>query len=103
MDPREQGHDVLEARIFGRDPGDRALLQRAEFENRILVTIDADFGELIYLHDLPHAGVIRLPDVPSEQRIALMSQVMNLHQQALEGRAIVTIRGTRIRISYPPG
>ena len=98
----EQGHDVLEARTLGRDPGDRILLQMAESQNRILVTIDADFGELVYLHDLPHAGVVRLPDVSFAQWIVLIAEVIHRHRQALEDRSIVTIRGTRIRISHPP-
>ena len=97
-----EGHDVLEARTLGADPGDRALLELAASENRVLITIDADFGELVYLHDLPHAGLVRLPDVPAEQRIALMAAVIDHHGQALEERAIVTVRGERIRISVPP-
>ena len=28
---------------------------------RVLITLDTDFGELIYLHDVPHAGLVRLP------------------------------------------
>lgn len=99
---RRAGHDVLEARELGADPGDRALLQLAEAEGRILITIDADFGELIYLHDAPHAGLVRLPDVPAEQRIKLMAEVIRGHRQALDTHAIVTIRGGRIRISRPP-
>ena len=59
-----EGHDVLEARTLGADPGDRALLELAASENRVLITIDTDFGELVYLHDLPHTGLVRLPDVP---------------------------------------
>jgi hypothetical protein len=43
-----------------------------------------------------------LPDVPVEQRIALVAAVIEHHRQALEDRAIVTIRGGRIRISHPP-
>ena len=97
-----EGHDVLEARTLGADPGDRALLELAASENRVLITIDTDFGELVYLHDLPHAGLVRLPDVPAERRIALMAAVIDHHGQALEERAIVTIRGERIRISLPP-
>ena len=62
-----EGHDVLEARTLGADPGDRALLELAASENRVLITIDTDFGELVYLHDLPHAGLVRLPDVPAER------------------------------------
>ena len=99
---RNDGHDVLEALTLGPDPGDRSLLELAESENRILITIDTDFGELIYLHDVPHSGLVRLPDVPAEQRIALVSELIRRHFRALEDHAIVTIRGSRIRISHPP-
>jgi predicted nuclease of predicted toxin-antitoxin system len=30
---RTQGHDVLESRTLGRDPGDRVLLERAAQES----------------------------------------------------------------------
>ena len=99
---RTAGHDVLEARHLGPDPGDRALLELAVAEERILITIDTDFGELIYLHNVPHAGLIRLPDAPAEQRIRLMAEVIERHRRALERLAVVTIRGARVRISYPP-
>ena len=46
---QSQGHDALDARELGPDPGDRALLERAVSENRILITMDKDFGELIHL------------------------------------------------------
>lgn len=99
---RDAGHDTVEARLLGPDPGDRALLELAAADDRILVTIDTDFGELIHLHGIPHAGLIRLPDAPAEQRIALVSELIERHWQALEARAIVTIRGGRIRISHYP-
>ena len=97
-----EGHDVLEARTLCTDPGDRALLGLAVSENRVLITIDKDFGELIYLHDVSHAGLVRLPDVPAERRIELMAPVIDHHGQALEERAIVTISGETTRISLPP-
>ena len=50
-----QGHDVVEAQTLGPDPGDRALLELAESENRVLVTMDKEFGELIYLRRVSHA------------------------------------------------
>jgi predicted nuclease of predicted toxin-antitoxin system len=46
---RSQGHDVLESRELGQDPGDRELLERAAADGRVLVTIDTDFGELVYV------------------------------------------------------
>jgi predicted nuclease of predicted toxin-antitoxin system len=97
---RGQGHDVIESREWGPDPGDRALLERAAAHERILVTIDTDFGELVYVEAIPHAGLVRLPDVPAEKRIALMAQPLDRHQQALETKAIITIRNERIRISH---
>ena len=68
---RSNGHDVVEARELGPDPGDRVLLDHAARARRILVTIDTDFGKLIHLHNVPHTGLVRLPDVPGPRRIAL--------------------------------
>ena len=93
----------MEAWSLGPDPGDRALLELAAMEGRVLITIDTDFGELVYRHDVSHAGLLRLPDVPAEQRIALVTAVIDRHGEALENRAIVTVRGERIRISLPQG
>ena len=99
---RGQGHDVVHAHEFGFDPGDQALLRRATTEGRILVTIDTDFGELVYVQDAPHVGLVRLPDVPAAQRVALMAEVLQRHRHALETQAVVTIRSGRIRISHSP-
>ena len=97
-----KGHDVREARTIGPDPGDRALLEVAESENRVLITMDKDFGELIYLHRVSHAGLIRLPDVRVSQRIELVEALIDQHGEALEARAIVTVQEGRVRISRPP-
>jgi predicted nuclease of predicted toxin-antitoxin system len=99
---RAQGHDVVESQQRGPDPGDRELLQWAASEGRILITIDTDFGELVFLEEAPHCGVVRLPDVPANQRVELMTQVLERHGRALVGAMIITVRGGRIRISRPP-
>ena len=98
---RNSGHDVVEAETLGPDPGDRALLEVAESENRVLITMDKDFGELIYLHGVSHAGLIRLSDVRVARRIALVEELINQYREALEDRAIVTVQGGRVRISRP--
>ena len=76
--------------------------ERANTEHRILVTIDTDFGELVFVHDVAHSGLVRLPDVPAKRRIALMAELLKRHRQALEIGDVVTIRGDRIRISRSP-
>jgi predicted nuclease of predicted toxin-antitoxin system len=96
---RGEGHDVLEVRAFGRDPGDEALLRQAADQERVLVTIDSDFGTLIHLRARPHTGLIRLPDVPSSTRIELMTQILTGYTEEELSQALVTVKGSRIRVS----
>ena len=98
----QQGHDVLEARAMLQDPGDAALLDMAAEQTRILVTIDTDFGALVYHGGAVHSGIIRLPDVPADDRIALMAQILSRHSEAELAGAIVTASRTRIRFSHGP-
>ena len=99
---RTSGHDVLEAQSLGPDPGDRALLEYAAAERRILITIDKDYGELIFLHLAAHCGLIRLPDLEMSERIALVERLLRNYRQDLEEGAVITINAGRIRTSYSP-
>ena len=96
---RTQGHDVVESREWGPDPGDRVLLEWAVNESRILVTIDTDFGQLVFLEGQSHSGLIRLPDVSSNERVAIINDLIERLQKELEAHAIITVRGGKIRIS----
>ena len=96
---RGQGHDVVESQDWGPDPGDRVLLDRATAEDRVLVTMDKDFGKFLFAQGIPHCGLVRLPDVLADQRIRLMEQILTRFGAELDDRAVVTVRGERIRIS----
>lgn len=99
---RTEGHDVLDVRTLGSDPGDRRLLQLAYETGRVVVTLDSDFPTLVFLRGQDHRGMVRLPDVPSTERMRLMSQVLDRHSSELEQGAVITVKGGRIRISWPP-
>jgi predicted nuclease of predicted toxin-antitoxin system len=99
---RQDGHDVLESTSLGPDPGDLALLEIAARENRILITIDTDFGELIFREKISHAGMVRLPDLPAEERILIFETLLKEHSREMESGAIITVRGNRVRISFHP-
>jgi predicted nuclease of predicted toxin-antitoxin system len=73
---RDQGHDVVESREREPDPGDRILLGWAASQLRILVTMDKDFGQIIFVENAPHCGLVRLPDVPAARRIELMERLL---------------------------
>ena len=100
---RQQGHDVAETRERGPDPGDHAILEWAAAEERVLVTMDKDFGAFVFVKGSPHCGLLRLPDVPTGRRIELVNDVLKNHSRDLASRSIITVRGDRIRISRPPG
>lgn len=60
------------------------MLELAETEGRILVTMDKDFGEFIYLRRVSHAGLIRLPDVLVSRRIEMTEELIIQHREALK-------------------
>jgi predicted nuclease of predicted toxin-antitoxin system len=92
------GHDVVYIPDSGSDPGDEAMLERASQEERILVTMDADFGRLVFLLAKPHSGVIRLrPMRPSQRVAAILSVVSELDETALT-TTMVTVDSDRYRI-----
>jgi predicted nuclease of predicted toxin-antitoxin system len=98
----EQGHDVLESKDLGPDPGDRELLRWSQERDCVLVTMDKDFGELLFVEEIPHCGLVRLPDVRSKERISLMEKVLAHHEEDLARHSIITVRGGRIRVSRTP-
>lgn len=98
---RAQGHDVAEAQERGPDPGDRALLAVATAEGRMLVTMDKDFGQFVFVERAEHAGIIRLPDLPAAKRIELMQSLLAGHTAEQLTGAVVTVAAHRVRISRP--
>ena len=78
------------------------LLRIAAEQGRVTVTIDSDFGTLIFRDDAHHAGLVRLPSVPVEQRIMLLRIVLERHAPELGRAGVVTVRGSRIRVSEQP-
>ena len=77
---RNAGHNV--ASVIEESPGekDRNILRRAHDENRIVLTFDRDYGELIYRHKLfIPAGVIYFrfnPSTPKEPAEILLNILM---------------------------
>jgi predicted nuclease of predicted toxin-antitoxin system len=97
-----QGHDATR---IGRDhpPGlpDDEVLAIAVRENRILITNDRDFGDLIFRQHHPHCGVIyfRFPlDTTADQKIASLLELLSTHAHDFDKYLTVTPRGVRVRI-----
>ena len=95
------GHDVLWTGDLPADPGDEAILAQTYREQRVLVTLDKDFGELAIVRRLPHAGIVRLVNIPSRQQAAVCQHVLTQHGTDLALGAIVTAETGRLRIRPP--
>ena len=96
-----EGHDVTAvAHDYPHALADTEVLRIAEIERRVLITNDRDFGELIFLNRLPHAGVIyfrlRL-STTADDKIARLREVLSTHGQELDQFLVVTERNVRVR------
>jgi predicted nuclease of predicted toxin-antitoxin system len=100
---RHAGHDVLWARQEMPGASDEAVMARAAVEQRLLVTFDAGFGELVYRRGLPPAcGVIlfRLA-IPSPQLAADRTLAVLQGRTDWEGQFAV-VEEARVRLRALP-
>ena len=94
----ELGHDVIWSGSWEQDPGDNAILAAAHSAERILVTLDKDFGELAILKGLPHSGIVRLAGFRAKMMAKAIHHVASTFERELCAGAIVTVDPDRIRI-----
>jgi len=94
----EAGHDVIWAGDWPEDPGDERILQIAQEQDRILVTLDKDFGELVVLRGLPHRGIVRLVDLSARRQARACLDVLSLYAEELREGAIITVERARVRV-----
>ncbi len=92
------GYDVVWAGLWDIDPGDVKILELAHQQQRVLFTLDKDFGELAILHNLPHCGIVRLVNLGTKQQVKACTQILTTHRRELEAACILTVERGRIRI-----
>jgi predicted nuclease of predicted toxin-antitoxin system len=98
---KDAGHNVVWSGDWAEDPGDDEILAMAARENRIVVTLDKDFGELAIVHQRPHCGIIRLVDISARQQAKYCLAVLKRHAGELQKGAIITVYRDRVRIRAP--
>jgi predicted nuclease of predicted toxin-antitoxin system len=102
---RSDGHDVLAVAELAPGLTDDAVLELANADGRILVTADADFGELIFRQRRVTSGVllVRLAGMPSAQKADAVAQVVVEHGSEMAGTFTVLSAGlVRIRPPLQP-
>jgi len=97
---RADGHDVTHIAELSPGIGDDAVLAMANTEDRLLLTADKDFGELVFRLRRATVGVllIRLPGQPSHARAETVSQAVAAYgEQIRSGFAVLSAGTLRIR------
>jgi predicted nuclease of predicted toxin-antitoxin system len=98
------GHDVTAiAHDHPHALKDHEVLSIARDEERILITNDRDFGELIFRQRLDHAGVIlfRLGDEELPTKTAWLEHILVHYEGHMSHFIVVTERGVRVRRTDP--
>jgi predicted nuclease of predicted toxin-antitoxin system len=97
----DAGYDAVWTGDWDEDPGDDQILAHAYREDRVLVTLDKDFGILAFLHGRPHAGILRLVNLSTQQQAVVCLRVLDQHGLALQAGAVLTAELDRVRIRQP--
>ena len=97
---RAQGHDTLSVVESMPQARDSEILQRAVQEQRIVITNDKDFGDIVYRDRKEHAGIIllRLADDSTATKIRILAAVLAEHVDKLANHFVVaTEQNIRVR------
>lgn len=92
------GHDVLSARDGYSRATDEELLTLAYEENRVLITEDKDFGELVFLHRRPHPCIVRLVELRVTEKVDAMRDLIERHDDAMRNSSIIVVTRKQVRI-----
>ena len=96
---RAHGFDVIS--ILDTDPSmpDSDILQVAERDSRMVITMDKDFGELVYRLRRQHSGVLllRMEDADGDEKAEMLHWILSNFIEELEGKFCVFQNG-RLRI-----
>ena len=96
---RDSGYEVVLADDLDWCMPDVDMLSRAHQEQRIILTTDTDFGELVYHSRQPHAGVLllRMPGANRDEKIRVAQEIVDRYGDQLPGHFCVYRQG-RLRI-----
>jgi len=102
---REAGFDAIHVGEIGLATAeDRTILERARADNRIVVTLDADFHALLALSEATSPSVIRIriEGLRASDVANLLRQVLRQWNEPVESGAVLTIQRDKIRMRRLP-
>src|SRR5205809_1940685 len=100
---RAAGFDVASVRETRPGASDKDVLDEADSGDRVLITEDRDFGELVVRQRLKVRGIIllELDRVPNVAEAELVAEMVRIHASKLTGNLMV-VESARVRVSPLP-
>jgi predicted nuclease of predicted toxin-antitoxin system len=97
---QNQGHDVYSVSISSPGWTDYQVLDKAVSENRVIVTNDKDFGDMVFKEKLRHCGVIlmRLEDESPMNKIQILRQFLQNFIEEITGSYFIVLTEKLARI-----
>ena len=95
----DSGHDVKSVRQIDHRMKDSEILRIANAEKRIVITMDKDFGELIFNSGLSYFGVLllRLDDSEADEKVEVIKEIFTKYENSLSNNFCV-YQNSRLRI-----
>jgi predicted nuclease of predicted toxin-antitoxin system len=93
------GYDVVSVRDLDPRMTDSDILQLAVNEQRIVITMDKDFGELVYREGLSHVGIVlfRMEEATGHEKAAVLQTLLSRYADKIQGHFCVYQNG-RLRV-----
>ena len=97
---QELGHVMVAVRGLNPHMPDVEVLALAREHTAIVITMDKDFGDLIFKERRPHHGILllRLEEATGPERATVVRLILEQHANELPGRFAV-FQSDRLRIS----
>lgn len=85
------GYDVLSVREIDARAKDLQILKWAFDDQRMIITMDKDFGELVFNSSKQHAGVLilRLEDADGDAKVEVIKNILSNYSDRLKSNFCV--------------
>lgn len=82
----EQGYDTKAVRDIDPRMPDTDIIRLAASESRMIITMDKDFGELVYHSEMKHCGVLllRLENATGMEKLQIVAEILTNYSDKIK-------------------
>ncbi|MFP4347313.1 MAG: DUF5615 family PIN-like protein [Thermodesulfobacteriota bacterium] len=84
---QNEGYDTKAVRDLDPSMEDKKIVVLANDENRMVITMDKDFGELVYHSAMGHRGILllRLEDATGDEKLGAVREILKCYSDRMIG------------------